>query len=182
MNSIALPARLLAGIIAASLLAKAAFAGDASDRTALPACVEQHFTAADAGTMAHLTAMIILESQSDVNDFHAALADKRDAVISDTAKLITRITEQDCKAQVQAVTAVAPPGAVFKFLLQQLSALGMRSLQGPDAQRAGAVLGLDLVKKLDSNVAVDLFGANKQPTAPTSVVPKTTNAPPATAL
>jgi len=171
-----LPASLLTGVIAASLPAKAVLADDAPDRTTMAACVEQHFTPADAGTMTRLTVMILLDAQTDAKEFRAALADKRDAAIADAARLITRLAEQDCKPQVQAVNAVAPSGFLFKSLFQQLMVLGARSLQGEDAKRAGAVLALDLVKKLDSSVAVDLFGTNGKPAtaaASTSTVPNT---------
>jgi hypothetical protein len=176
---IALSARVLTGVIAASLLAKAAFANDPPDRTTtLATCVEQHFTPADAGIMTDLTVLILLNVGTDANDFRAALADKRDPVIADAARLITRLTEQDCKPQAVAVNAASPSGFLFKSLFQQLLVLGMRSLQGEDAKRASVVLALDLVKKLDSNVAVDLFGTNRQATAesPTPAVPNTARA------
>jgi hypothetical protein len=173
-TTIVLSARVLTGVIAALLLAKAAFANDTPDRTTLAPCVEQHFTPADAGTMTHLTVMILLNVGTDANDFRDALADKRDLVIADAARLITRLTEQDCKPQVDAVNAASPPGFLFKSLFQQLMVLGMRSLQREDAKRASVVFALDLVKKLDSNVAVDLMGRQATAGSTTPAVPNNT--------
>jgi hypothetical protein len=173
---IALSAGVVTGVIAASLLVKDAVANDTPDRTALSPCVEEHFTPPDAVTMTHFTVMILVNVGTDANDFRATLADKRDSVIADAARLITRMTEQDCKPQVEAVNAASSPGFVFKTLLQQLIALGMRSLQGEDAKRASVVFALDLVKQLDSNVVVDLMGRRATAALPTPAVPTTPSA------
>jgi hypothetical protein len=175
------PAALLAGVIAASMQAGPVLADDSADRAAMFGCVGQHFTAADAGTMTSLSILVILDAQSN-SDLRASLTDKRESIIADAAKLMTRLVEQDCTPQISAVVSSSPPGVVMGALIQELTVLSQRSLQGEDAKRAGVVLALDLVKKLDSKVALDLFGTRATPPASTATIPKTGNATPAATL
>jgi hypothetical protein len=161
MNTPAIrPVLALTALVATSLAAAPAMAADTLDRAALPACVEQHFTPSDADAVARLTVMVLTDAQPESSNLHGLLADKRDAILSETAAIVTRLTEQDCKAEVHAFNASAPSGAVFGLMLKQLMTLGGRSLQGDSAKRAGVVFALDLMKKLDSGVAVDLLGTN----------------------
>jgi hypothetical protein len=174
---VAILATVLAGAMAVSIPAKLAFAEEASDSLTLSTCVEQHFTPADSVTVAHFRVIALVDAQPD-DDIRAALADKRDAVIADVAKLLTRLVGHDCKSQFQAINSTASAGSVFKTLSQQLYALSTRRTEGSNAKGAANVLALDLLKKLDSNVVIDLLGTNRQAAAASSTpaVPNTARA------
>jgi hypothetical protein len=109
-----------------------------------------------------LTVLIVIDAQPNAEDLQAAFASKRDAVVANTAGLMARLIEQDCKPEFQAVSSSGNAGVGFALLFQQLMELGVRSLQGPAGIRAGALLSVDLLKHLDSNVALDLFGPNRR--------------------
>jgi hypothetical protein len=141
------------------MLPPRAFADEASDLKVLETCVEKHFTGDDGGTIGHLVVMLLVDVQPSLEDLQAVFAGKRDAIIGDTARLMTRLIEQDCKPEFHAVTS-SNTGTGFPALFQQLAGLEMRSLQGPASNRVGALLALDLLKQLDSSVALDLFGSN----------------------
>jgi hypothetical protein len=109
--------------------------------------------------------VVPVDAQPMESNLHGILADKRDGVIADTAKLVTGLGEE-CKAELDAA-AGGKSGAAFGLLLQQLNQRSMASLQA-NGQRAAMVLAFDLMKKLDSSVALDLFGPNPATSASAS--------------
>jgi hypothetical protein len=152
-------------LVLVSLPALSAFGDEASDRNALANCVATHFTADDAGAMTRLTVIILTDADRNEEELISALASKRDSIIGSTAILVTRLVEKDCKSEFAAVNS-SKAGAGFAALFPQMVALGMGSLKEPGLNRASAAVAIELVKKLDSNVAIELFGPN--PTSPST--------------
>jgi hypothetical protein len=91
------------------------------------------------------------------------LMKQRDVIAGDTAAFITRIAHQNCKTEVQSLVADKVPGGVFTPIFSQLA----NSLQA-EVRKGGALVGLEIIKKLDSNVLLDL-----------GIVPESGTQPPA---
>jgi TonB family protein len=150
------------------LLSSSAFADAASDRKALEACAESHFSSTDGQTVTRLLILVLIDIVPDQQDLQAAFQSKRDGVLEGTARLITRL-DQDCHREIQAVNS-SQPGAAFGLLFQHMIALTVRPFAAQPSNRAATLLGLELLKKLDSKVALDVFGSNTG--APVAANPK----------
>ena len=165
-------------VVAAALVSSSVWADAASDRAQLTSCVDQHITAADRTLMRRLMVLMLFPASS-ANDPPAdeelqPLMKRRDAMAADTAAFITRIAHQDCKTEVQSLVADKVPGGVFAPIFSQLA----NSLQ-PDIRKGGMVLGLDIMKKLDSNVVLDLGIVPESGTQP-QAAPTTSSSGPRT--
>lgn len=163
-------------IVTAALVSSSAWADTESDRAQLTSCVDQHITAADRALMRRLMVLMLFPAPS-ANDPPAdeelqPLMKQRDAMAADTAAFITRIAHQDCKTEVQSLVADKVPGGVFAPIFSQLA----NSLQ-PGIRKGGIALGLDIMKKLDSNVVLDLGIVPESGTQPQAATTTSSSGP-----
>ena len=131
-------------------------ADEVSDRRAsLQSCVEKHFTPADRSVVRHLMMVMFMDNATPANEMDAAVAAQREPAIADAAALTTRLAESDCHAEVQAVIADKPSGGGFGALFQMMIAPLTANMK-----TTGALVGLDIVRKMDSTALADLGGLN----------------------
>ena len=150
-------------------LLNGASADETTDKAALTACVDAHITPADEQTVARLMGLVTFTTSpagATPTVLPQDLSALRESTVTGAADLLTRIVQQDCQSAVQAVAAdKIPNGSAFALIVGQL----IKGLQ-PSIQRAGTVMGLDIMKKMDSNV---LFEATQpQNSAPTPSDPE----------
>jgi hypothetical protein len=132
-----------------------AAADEASDRSALTTCLDAHTSPTDRQSIQQLLGVAIASASSSgavASDVPKDLLSTRDTALTNLANLITRLTDQDCKTEVHAVAAnKLPNGGAFAIIFSQL----MKQIQ-PALERAGIVMGLDLIKKMDPGVVMEL--------------------------
>jgi hypothetical protein len=162
--------------VAATLVSSSVWADVASDRTQLTSCVDQHITTADQALVRRLTVITLFPASSandpPVDEDLQPLMKKRDTIVADTAALITRIVRQDCKSEAQSLVADKVPGGAFGTIFSQLAA----SLQGV-TRRGGVAVGLEILKKLDSSVTLDLGIVPESGAPPQAAAPARSNGP-----
>ena len=181
------PQALRATLIGVLLLVGGAAAAGA-ERTALDACVAAHIGPADISTMRRLMTLAMLKSADNAEEFGVTLSQaKHDQIIDGVAKLLSRLGEQDCKAEVRAYVATAPVGGAFGALIQVLNQRTQTVLQ-PQLVRAGAMAGVEVIQKLDPAVMVDIgvdtgrLASDNAPPPPPSVAPPPAMPSPAAGL
>jgi hypothetical protein len=158
-------------LIGGYLTAPPAHADEAADRAQVLSCVEKHSTPADAVVMRHLIMSIFLDGASEDEDLKALLP-KRDGWVGDVASLVSRLTEQDCKLEIQALGADKPAGGVFTIIFQQM----MGQLQ-TSMQRAAISAAMGILSRLDPKVVIDLGAMGATPNAQAKSVPASTTPP-----
>jgi hypothetical protein len=91
---------LLIFLMAFSGLASASpstFADETAAHAALANCVGQHLKPEDNGTIVGVMMLLLADAEPPESSLHKALAPMRDDIMSNTAKLMTRLGEQNCR-------------------------------------------------------------------------------------
>jgi hypothetical protein len=147
------------------------------DSQRLAACIAAHFTPADSTAMAEMTALLMVDSQATNDDVQATFDSKRPEIFAAIGKVLARYAEQDCATEVRAAAASLPAGGSFKVIFQNMGQLAGRAL-GPAMTRISMSIGLELLKSMDTKVALDIFGPAMVPGQQSTALPQ---APPGSA-
>jgi hypothetical protein len=161
-----LSALTLLAIAAAFQVGQPVLAAEAEDRAQLAACVDRHMTADDLLIMRRLVFLTMSDVLQTDADLQGDAVAKRDTVSAGAAGLITRMVEQDCKAEVHALTADKPQGGVFKVLFDDIGK-PMQTTLTAGMPKAGAAMGLGIMKKLDAATIADVQSVDSTPGTPT---------------
>jgi hypothetical protein len=134
-----------------------AHADPEGDSQRLAACVAAHFSPADSTAMAQMTALLMVDSLGTGDDVQTTFDSKRPAIFAATGAILTRYAEVDCASEVRAAAASLPAGGAFKVIFQTLAQLAGKAL-APGMARISLSIGLELLKSMDTKVALDIFG------------------------
>lgn len=151
---------LLIVLMAYSGLASAnssSFVNETAAHAALANCIGQHLKPEDYETTAGVWMLLLADTEPPESSLHKALSPMRDDIMSKTAQLMRRMSEDDCRQELIADTP-NEPGLRFSVMLEQFLGSGTYSLRMA-AARVGGVFVVDLMKRLDSKVAPDLVGS-----------------------
>ncbi len=155
--NVRLPLIILMAIFGLPSAHASSLADDATVHAALANCVGRHLKPEDNGTVVGMLILVLADAEPPESGFHELLEPKRDDIMSNVAKLVTRLSEQDCRQELMAISPNTA-GERFVLLFGQIMARSGSSLQMA-GERVGQVFAIDLLKKLDSKVAVDLLGS-----------------------
>jgi hypothetical protein len=128
---------------------------DPTAREQLAACVDKHLTADDSVVMRRLLFFLMSDALQADSELQSGVAAKRDEVSTNAAALITRLSEQDCKAEVRALMAERPVGGAFKPIFDAITKPVLASLAA-GMPKAAATVGLDIIKRLDAKTVADI--------------------------
>ena len=92
-------------------------ADDMANRAALASCLGQHLKAEDNATVMGVLMLLMSDAEPADSSLHGLLAPKRDEIMGNTAKLLTRLGEENCRAELMAVSTTRP-GERFSLLFQ----------------------------------------------------------------
>ena len=156
--SVRLPLIFLIAFSGLASVNSSSFAAETTAHAALANCVGQHLKPEDNETIVGVMMLLLADAEPPESSLHKALAPSREDVLSSTAKLMTRLGEQNCREELIA-DSPNEPGQRFIILFEQIMAHSDTSLKMAGA-RVGGVFALDLIKRLDPKVAADLVGSN----------------------